>query len=208
MCIQRIVHRAALILVPAFLLAGCRTAGPIPAVNLTEPGWRIQRGQAIWRREASAPDVAGELLVATHPDGRACIEFTKTPLPFLIAQVDPRGWSIRWVLEDRQYSGRGKPPKRLLWLHLPGQLRGDPADAGMRFRSIPPDRWELENLRTAERLEGYLQPVLDRVRPGETLEGLARRWGVEPAALRGANPDAVWNSPPPGALILVPAGSP
>src|ERR1044071_2118887 len=60
-------------------LSACGTARPLPAVNLSEPGWRVQQGQAIWRTRKNAPEVAGELMVATHPGGRTFLQFTKTP---------------------------------------------------------------------------------------------------------------------------------
>src|SRR5213593_2130154 len=61
----------------------CRTAPPLAPANLSEPGWRIREGQAVWRPKIEAPEIAGELLVATHPNGQTFLQFTKTPLPLV-----------------------------------------------------------------------------------------------------------------------------
>ena len=45
-------------------ICGCRTSQQLPATNLSEPGWNVRQGQAIWRRETGAPEIAGELLVS------------------------------------------------------------------------------------------------------------------------------------------------
>jgi len=34
----------------------------LPPVSLSEPGWTIRQGQAVWRRYHDTPDIAGELL--------------------------------------------------------------------------------------------------------------------------------------------------
>src|SRR5258708_3062502 len=47
-------------------VVGCRTAAPLPVVNLKEPGWTVREGQAVWRRDRKAPEIAGDILVATR----------------------------------------------------------------------------------------------------------------------------------------------
>src|SRR5439155_15039375 len=80
-------RHSSMILFSCFLLAlcvpACRMLPPLPSVNLAEPGWTVHEGQAIWRPKRDAPEIAGEILVATHQDGRALVQFTKTPFPFV-----------------------------------------------------------------------------------------------------------------------------
>src|SRR5262245_37114433 len=111
--------------------AGCHLVPPLPAVNLSEPGWRVREGQAVWRAKRDAPEIAGEILVATRPDGRAFVQFTKTPFPFMIAQTTTNTWQAEMPTQNRLYSGRGKPPTRLIWLYLPRVLSG----------AAPPQGW-------------------------------------------------------------------
>ena len=139
------------------LLAGCRTVPLLPPVNLAEPGWRIRQGQAFWRPAANRPELTGDLLVATHPDGRALVQFTKTPLPFIVAQATPDTWQIQFVPENKTYSGRGECPSRLIWLYLPKCLAGQ-AVKNLSFSRLPEGKWRLANPLTGEILEGFLTP--------------------------------------------------
>src|SRR5260221_7057373 len=89
--------------------AGCRTLAPMPSVNLAEPGWKTRQGEAVWRSKKDAPEISGELLVATHPNGRTLVQFTKTPIPFVTAQTTSNAWQIHFVPNNQTYTGRGKP---------------------------------------------------------------------------------------------------
>src|SRR5258706_15649771 len=62
-------------------LTGCRSLPPLPAANFSEPGWIVHQGQAVWRQKHGAPDIAGEILVATNGGGKTFVQFTKTPFP-------------------------------------------------------------------------------------------------------------------------------
>src|SRR6185503_6749264 len=44
----------------ALLLTSCRTTLTLPPVNLSEPGWTLRQGQALWRSKRDAPEIAGE----------------------------------------------------------------------------------------------------------------------------------------------------
>src|SRR5262249_22496427 len=88
--------------------AGCHF---MPPANLTEPGWRVREGQAVWRAKREAPEIAGEILLATRSDGRTFVQFTKTPFPFLIGQTTTNRWQAELPTENRRYSGPGIPPK-------------------------------------------------------------------------------------------------
>ena len=130
----------------------------MPPVNVREPGWNVQQGQAVWRSRRNAPEIAGELVVAMHPDGRLLVQFTKTPLPFVVAQATIDSWQVQFVPQNKVYSGRGHPPARLIWLHLPQCLRGGEPPGDLSWRQLANQGWRLENRSTGESLEGYLAP--------------------------------------------------
>ena len=137
-------------------LTACRTTTSLPPVNLSEPGWIVREGQAVWRQHRDAPDVAGELLVATHRDGRTLVQFTKTPIPFLVVQTTSRAWQVRFVAGNRVFSGRGAPPARLAWPHLARCLEGISPPPAWRWQQLEDGRWRLENRKTGELIEGFL----------------------------------------------------
>jgi len=141
----------------AIYAAGCGTI-PMPSVNLSEPGWTTRQGQAVWRAKRDAPEIAGDLMVATNPDGRSFLQFTKTPLPFVVAQSTADAWRIQFVPYNKTYSGRGVPPQKLIWLYLPRCLAGLPPPEPLTWRSLQNNGWHLENRNTGEFLESYLTP--------------------------------------------------
>src|SRR5687767_15391395 len=61
-------------------LLGCRATFDLPPVDLTQPGWQVRQGQAVWRPSANGPELTGELVWAAHPDGRFLLQFFKTPI--------------------------------------------------------------------------------------------------------------------------------
>jgi hypothetical protein len=136
-------------------LTGCRTT-PLPAVNLQGPDWAVREGQAVWKRNRAAPELAGEILVATGPGGREFVQFTKTPFPMIIAQRTSNHWQIEIPIQNKRYSGPGSPPVRLIWLYLPGLLAGHTPPRNWSWQALPDNRWRLQNQRSGETLEGYL----------------------------------------------------
>jgi hypothetical protein len=116
----------------------------------------VREGQAVWRRNATAPEIAGELLMATRTDGRRFVQFTKTPFPMIVAQSTTNHWQIEIPMQNKRYSGPGSPPKRLIWLYLPGLLSGEPPPKGWSWNQSADGSWRLENSRTGELLQGYL----------------------------------------------------
>ena len=135
----------------------CRTAPPFPKANLSEPGWTLREGQVVWRRNIQAPEIAGDLLVATHRNGETLLQFSKPPLPFVVARIMTNRWHIEFVPEHRQFSGRGVPPSRLGWLHLAGCVSGSTPPVKWHWEELP-DRWRLENRTSGETFEGFLTP--------------------------------------------------
>ena len=142
----------------ALILNGCRTAPRLPAMNLDEPGWKVRSGQAVWISHRSGSEIAGELLVATHPDGRSLAQFTKTPLPLLAAQASAHGWRIEFSGERRAFAGSSDPPARWLWLHVARCLAGAKPPEPLRFESLSEGTWRLNNPATGESVAGYLSP--------------------------------------------------
>ena len=140
----------------ALALCGCCSLPLQSPIDFSDPDWNLREGQAVWRPRAGADGIAGELLVATHPDGRSVVQFTKTPLPFLVAQRSADGWQAQIIPRNKSYSGRGAPPARLIWLHLPEALARCSAPDGFRFTTNTSGGWRFERRATGESLEGYL----------------------------------------------------
>lgn len=143
-----------------FLLAllagnGCQTLfPPLPPANLQDPGWTVREGQAVWRLPKSAKEIAGDVLVATRPGGRAFVQFSKTPFPLLIGQEVGNRWEVELPAQNKHYSGRGHPPKRLIWLYLPRALAGESLPTNWTWREDGKG-WRLENPASGESLEGF-----------------------------------------------------
>lgn len=139
------------------LIPGCATPPPLPKLNLNEPGWTIRQGQAVWHARRDAPEIAGDLLLATHPDGRAFVQFTKSPLSLAVAQKTRNQWQIEFPIQNKRYAGHGKPPSRVIWFLLPDALAGKPLPHPWHWTRLSDDRWRLQNPSTGESLEGFLQ---------------------------------------------------
>jgi hypothetical protein len=135
-------------------LCGCLTAPPLPKVNLSESGWTVRQGQAIWKPKREGPEIAGELLLATRPDGSAFVQFTKTPIPFVIAQITPKEWQIEIPPQNRRYARHGKPPARVAWFQLAKAETGKPVAKPWVWNNSDTN-WELKNPSSGESLEGY-----------------------------------------------------
>jgi hypothetical protein len=135
-------------------LCGCFTMRPLPKVNLSDPGWTIRQGQAVWQPPGpKSPEIAGELLLATRPDGSTFVQFTKTPFPIAIAQTTSNGWQIEFPPQNKRYAAPGKPPARIVWFQLAHALTGKPVAKGWMWHNAD-DNWQLKNS-SGESLEGY-----------------------------------------------------
>ncbi len=135
-------------------LTGCATVHPLPKVNFQQPGWTVHEGQAVWRLEHGSREIAGDLLLATGPGDQAFVQFSKTPFPLVIAQTDENRWQVEFPPQNKNYSGRGRPPKRIIWLYLARVLAGEPAPPHWLWRDDH-GQWHLENRATGESVEGY-----------------------------------------------------
>ena len=139
-----------------FFLLGCRTVPPLPPVNLTETAWTVRRGQAIWKTKADAPELAGDFLIGIREDGQLFAQFTKTPFPMVVAQATTNQWQLELPMQNKRYSGKHKPPARLIWLQLPAVLAGRSPPKGWSWQGLDSKVSRLENKRTGEFVEIYV----------------------------------------------------
>ena len=136
--------------------SGCRSTRP-PLFTASGPEWRVQEGQALWQPRKDMPQIAGELLLASHPDGRWTLQFTKTPMPMAVAQRSGERWLIEFPAAKMSFAGKGNPPGRFAWLYLKPALDGATLPKGFEFAQTNA-QWSLQNTRTGERLEGFVSP--------------------------------------------------
>jgi hypothetical protein len=139
-----------------FLNAGCQTSKR-SLFTTVGPGWRTFEGQALWKPNSDIPELGGEIVIATHEDGRCLVQFSKTPFPLVMAQTTKSDWLITFPPRDMAFAGKGSPPTRFLWLHLNRALTGQSLPASIRFQARA-DGWRLENSHSGESVEGFLQP--------------------------------------------------
>ncbi len=149
--------RPVLVILP-LLLVGCLTAGHKPLFIASGPEWHVQQGQALWKPGRRVPELGGDLVMATDANGRCLVQFSKTPLPFVLAQTTRTNWFIEFPPRHLSFAGRWPPPTRLAWLYLPSALAGDSLPSALRFQRKPDGGWRLENTRSGESLEGYFGP--------------------------------------------------
>ena len=147
----------ALASVACFCVA-CRSLIPLPPVDLSAPGWKLQQGQALWRPTKTKPELAGELLLATNTTGGLVVQFAKTPFTLAAAQRIGDRWQIELGSGDFFRTGRGRPPSRFAWYVLPRALMSGSVEAPWRFERTGDNAWRLNNRRTGESVEGYLAP--------------------------------------------------
>ena len=138
--------------------AGCRTAAPSSLFTASGPGWHVQEGQALWRPGSRYPELGGELVMASDAEGRCTIQFTKTPLPLVLAQTTRTNWLIEFPARRMSFSGHRAPPTRFAWLYLHAALSGASLPSTLRFQRKPDGGWRLENTRSGETVEGFLAP--------------------------------------------------
>lgn len=140
------------------LVNGCSTIAhrDLPPLDTSAPGWKISQGQALWKPEEGKPEIAGDVVVSTHPQAGSYVQFSKT-LPILSARLAAEGWEFQTIPENKRYSGGGKPPKRIVWLQLLRVLEGR-AISDQWIVAHPSDLFiALENPHTGERLEVRFQ---------------------------------------------------
>ena len=135
-------------------LWGCCTGPALAPVNLQQPGWTEHQGQAVWHLPQGKPEIAGDVLVATGPNGQSFVQFSKGPLPLIVAQAAPGRWQVELPPQNKRYSGHGSPPKRLLWLYLARALAGHKLPRHWTWHQDA-SGWRLANPDSGEFLQGY-----------------------------------------------------
>jgi hypothetical protein len=155
-CLPRPFLRSVL-LAGLVVLCGCQTSTRT-LFTASGPGWHVQQGQALWRPKRGFPEFGGDLVLASHEDGRCLIEFDKTPLSMVSAQTTSTHWRISFPQGRMSFSGRGAGPVRFAWLYLPAALAGRPLPPPLRFERKADGGWRLENIDTGEILEGFVSP--------------------------------------------------
>ncbi len=115
----------------------------------------MREGQAVWRQNRGAPEIAGEILVATRLDSQALVQFTKTPFPLIIAQRTTHAWQIEIPTQNQRHAGHGQPPAHLLWFSLARILSGTGPPEGWSWQASKDNQWSLTNPSTGESLKGY-----------------------------------------------------
>jgi hypothetical protein len=146
-----------LFLAGLMFLCGCQTSKQ-SLFTAAGPGWRVQQGQVLWRPQQGQPEFGGDLVFASDDAGRCLIQFDKTPMAILSAQVTSNRWLIKFPQWNMSFSGRGAAPTRFSWLYLPAALVGKTLPEPLHFENKAGGTWRLENSRTGESLEGFLSP--------------------------------------------------
>ena len=137
-------------------LLGCASTPPLEPVNLSAPGWQLKQGQAIWKPRADAPELAGDVILATHPHG-SYLTFSKT-LPIATVRWEGDRWEASFPPQDRSYSGRGNPPKRIAWFNLLKAIEGRELPEDWIYTEGADHSLMLLNRKTGERLELHFNP--------------------------------------------------
>jgi len=139
------------------LAGGCLASRPV-IPSAAGPGWQVREGQALWRPNRHRPELAGELVMASHGEATCSLEFSKAPFPLVRAQTTRTNWFIQFPAQHISLRGGGAPPARFAWLHLHAALAGQSLPPALRFERKPEGGWRLVNTRSGESLEGFLAP--------------------------------------------------
>ena len=173
------------------LLTACHSV-PLPPANFSDPAWRLREGQAVWQSGRAAPEIAGEMQLATRTEGGVWLQFTKSPFPFVVAQATTTNWLVQFVPMNRTYSGPGQPPGRIAWLQLARVFTTGAPAKGWVWEWQQAGAWRLVNPKSGERIEGFFNNAelgQHIVRAGETPTKIAQTYRVTLAALVAANLD-------------------
>src|SRR4051794_35931045 len=150
------IQKATAFLILLALGAGCRSVPAPGPIDISQPGWRGRQGQALLGKKANAPEIAGEIILATNASQRAFVQFLKNPPPLLTAEIAPRHWQIEFIPEKRHYAGPGRPPRRLLWLQLLANLQQSQAKPPLSFNKMDDGSFRIEDHKTGERITLFL----------------------------------------------------
>ena len=156
---QSHIHLFGVILTGWFIIAGlaaCTSLRPLPEVDLSDPGWTLWNGQAVWKPRSDRPALAGDLIAARHTNNDILVCFSKPPLPIFTAQVAGELWKIDFLERERSYTGRGRPPQRFIWFRVPDLLSGAPAPPDWEVQTTANGQWSIVNQGTGESIRVVL----------------------------------------------------
>lgn len=108
----------------------------------------------MWHVAKHRTEIAGDVTVATRPDGESFVQFSKNPFPVVVGRATAHRWSVDFPSERKHYAGPGSPPKRIIWLYLPRVLNGQAPPDGWSWH-MDNMGWHLENPKAQESIEGY-----------------------------------------------------
>jgi hypothetical protein len=110
--------------------------------NATNPDWHVQQGQALWRPQRGLPEFGGELVVATDDTGRCLIQFDKTPMAILSAQITTNRWLIKFPQRQITVSADTRPgSSRFCWVYPRAALAGKPLPKQLHFENKLDGGW-------------------------------------------------------------------
>jgi hypothetical protein len=141
-------------LLPTLLFCSCITP-KLPAFETASPGWHISTGQAVWTPAPNTNPIAGDYLIATHPDGRVLIDFSKGSLSVASVRTTPTAWRIEIPSQNRRIGSRGLPPARSSWLVLARDQAGFPPPKPWTFTTTTNQSLLLQSTSSGESLELY-----------------------------------------------------
>jgi hypothetical protein len=152
-------HSLLTVVMLAVIVSLCGCQSPVQSLfTATGPDWHVQQGQAVWRPKTGLPEFGGDLVLASDNGGRHLVQFDKTPMEILSAQITSNRWLIKFPAKKMSFSGFGPGSTRFAWLYLPTALEGKPLPKVLKFEQKPAGGWRLENSSTGESVEGFLSP--------------------------------------------------
>ena len=139
------------------LSAGCATLTPVKPVDLTQPGWSVWTGQAVWLPPDQPEAIAGDLLVASDQDGKRLIILTKPPITIFTAQTDQDTWQLNLTGQPRERRGRLPAPRQFAWFAIPDLLQDGLSPPGWAVDQPQPHIYILQHP-GGERIQLVLDP--------------------------------------------------
>ena len=130
---------------------GCSTA-MLPAVDLAQPGWAVQRLEAVWTPRLGAPELTGEVTIANHATNGRLVLFSKQGLPMVSARTVTNRWTLASPLKRGAYGGRGLPPRQVPWFLLTDSQEIQKVSKPWLVETTATG-WQISNPITGEKLE-------------------------------------------------------
>lgn len=152
-----IVRLFACVLLWLIGVVGCRTIPPSPTIDLREPGWTTQLGEATWKRDEAAEILAVEILLARRGTNLTFLQVSKGGLPLFEVTLANGLWNIRSSDGQKSYGGQGNPPVQAGPGQLAQVLAGLPLTRGWEG-VLAGESIRLSCPRTGEEWEVFMTP--------------------------------------------------